>query len=223
MNTLTIPPVSNLLARLFRRGRRHRRRRPARAPAARPPDERAAIMRRAQTDYRAFYGDARAMSLPGPARDWQDALPARPGDEGAIHRRVRDVVRPLDTPPRGRRARQRRRPDHRQRLRAVEGRAGARAPRRGRARRSRRDREATRSWKRCRAISPSRSISCSSTREAPLPKILALLEPRLAVGALVVADNADDSPDYVAHVRRAANGYVLVPFTGDVELSARLG
>jgi predicted O-methyltransferase YrrM len=53
------------------------------------------------------------------------------------------------------------------------------------------------------------------------PRILALLEPRLAKGALVVADNADDSPDFLAHVRNPANGYVSVPFANDVELSIR--
>ena len=53
--------------------------------------------------------------------------------------------------------------------------------------------------------------------------ILTLLEDRLRGGALVVADNADASPEYVARVRSAANGYLSVPFAGDVELSMRLG
>lgn len=53
--------------------------------------------------------------------------------------------------------------------------------------------------------------------------ILALLEGRLRGGALIVADNADASPDYVARVRSAANGYLSVPFADDVELSMRLG
>jgi predicted O-methyltransferase YrrM len=52
--------------------------------------------------------------------------------------------------------------------------------------------------------------------------ILGLVESRLAPGALVVADNADDSPDYLAHVRAPANGYLSVPFAEDVELSMRL-
>jgi predicted O-methyltransferase YrrM len=55
------------------------------------------------------------------------------------------------------------------------------------------------------------------------PKVLALLEPHLAEGALVVADNADDSPEYVAHVRGSGNGYVSTPFAGDVEVSVRIG
>jgi predicted O-methyltransferase YrrM len=54
-------------------------------------------------------------------------------------------------------------------------------------------------------------------------KILTLLEDRLHTGALVVADNADASPEYVARVRSAANGYLSVPLADDVELSMRLG
>lgn len=55
------------------------------------------------------------------------------------------------------------------------------------------------------------------------PRVLALLEDRLRGGALIVADNADSSPDYLTHVRSAANGYLSVPFADDVELSMRLG
>jgi predicted O-methyltransferase YrrM len=54
------------------------------------------------------------------------------------------------------------------------------------------------------------------------PPILSLLEPHLRAGALIVADNADDSPDYLARVRSAANGYLSVSFADDVELSMRL-
>jgi len=55
------------------------------------------------------------------------------------------------------------------------------------------------------------------------PDILSLLESRLRPGALVVADNADDNPDYLARVRAPANGYMSVPFAEDVELSMRSG
>jgi len=55
------------------------------------------------------------------------------------------------------------------------------------------------------------------------PDILDLLESRLRPGALIVADNADWSPDYLARVRSPARGYMSVPFGGDVELSMRLG
>lgn len=55
------------------------------------------------------------------------------------------------------------------------------------------------------------------------PDILDLLEDRLQTGALIVADNADHSPEYLARVRSPAAGYLSVPFAGDVELSVRLG
>jgi predicted O-methyltransferase YrrM len=55
------------------------------------------------------------------------------------------------------------------------------------------------------------------------PEILSLLESRLRPGALIVADNADYSPDYLARVRAPANGYLSTPFGEDVELSMRLG
>jgi predicted O-methyltransferase YrrM len=53
------------------------------------------------------------------------------------------------------------------------------------------------------------------------PRILAMLEPRLRVGALIVADNADWSPEYLARVRTPGSGYVSVPFAKDVELSMK--
>jgi predicted O-methyltransferase YrrM len=55
------------------------------------------------------------------------------------------------------------------------------------------------------------------------PEILSLLESRLRPGAFIVADNADDSPDYLARVRSPAEGYLSVPFAEDVELSMRIG
>jgi predicted O-methyltransferase YrrM len=54
------------------------------------------------------------------------------------------------------------------------------------------------------------------------PEILNLLESRLKPGALIVADNADMSPDYLKRVRSPASGYMSVPFAEDVELSMRL-
>ena len=58
--------------------------------------------------------------------------------------------------------------------------------------------------------------------KALYPEILRLLEGRLAPGALIVADNADYAPDYLARVRSPANGYLSVPFGEDIELSMRL-
>ncbi|MBR8212752.1 class I SAM-dependent methyltransferase [Burkholderia cenocepacia] len=57
--------------------------------------------------------------------------------------------------------------------------------------------------------------------KALYPEILARVEPRLGAGAFVVADNAEYSPDYLAYVRAPENGYLSVPFGGDVELSMR--
>ncbi len=54
------------------------------------------------------------------------------------------------------------------------------------------------------------------------PEILALVEPHLGAGAFVVADNAEYSPDYLAYVRAPENGYLSVPFGGEVELSMRI-
>ena len=54
------------------------------------------------------------------------------------------------------------------------------------------------------------------------PEILNLLESHLKPGTLIVADNADMSPDYLKHVRPSASGYMSVPFAEDVELSMRL-
>jgi predicted O-methyltransferase YrrM len=55
------------------------------------------------------------------------------------------------------------------------------------------------------------------------PSILSLLEGRLREGALIVADNADSSPEYLARVRSTAHGYLSVAFGDDVELSMRSG
>ncbi|MBR0831711.1 O-methyltransferase [Bradyrhizobium manausense] len=58
--------------------------------------------------------------------------------------------------------------------------------------------------------------------KALYPEILDLVENRLRPGAIIVADNADDSPDYLARVRRPGSGYMSTPFADDVELSVRI-
>jgi len=58
--------------------------------------------------------------------------------------------------------------------------------------------------------------------KALYPDILDLLENRLRPGAIIVADNADDSPDYLARVRAPGSGYLSTPFAEDVELSVRI-
>jgi predicted O-methyltransferase YrrM len=58
--------------------------------------------------------------------------------------------------------------------------------------------------------------------KALYPDLLKLVESRLKAGALIVADNADHSPDYLALVRSPKNGYLSLPFAEDVELSMRV-
>jgi predicted O-methyltransferase YrrM len=52
------------------------------------------------------------------------------------------------------------------------------------------------------------------------PSVLSLLEERLRPGAMVVADNADRSPEYLQRVR-SGGGYMSVPFADDIELTMR--
>ena len=59
--------------------------------------------------------------------------------------------------------------------------------------------------------------------KALYPKILSMLEPHLRAGALIVADNTDYCPEYLAQVRSTASGYLSVPFSGEVELTIRTG
>ncbi|MCU6499442.1 O-methyltransferase [Rugamonas sp. A1-17] len=58
--------------------------------------------------------------------------------------------------------------------------------------------------------------------KALYPEILGLVRSRLRPGALIIADNADMNPDYVAMVRSPASGYMSLPFGEDVELSVKL-
>jgi predicted O-methyltransferase YrrM len=52
--------------------------------------------------------------------------------------------------------------------------------------------------------------------------VLSLVEKHLKPGALVVADNTDYCPEYLAYVRAPQNGYLSVPFADEIELSMRL-
>ncbi|MCZ7486069.1 O-methyltransferase [Rhizobium rhizogenes] len=54
------------------------------------------------------------------------------------------------------------------------------------------------------------------------PEILDLVEPRLRPGALIVADNANYCPEYLARVRSKGGPYLSVPFAEDIELSIHL-
>lgn len=51
--------------------------------------------------------------------------------------------------------------------------------------------------------------------------VLKLLEPHLKPGTLIVADNADASPEYLERVRSSTSAYISVPFAEDVELTMR--
>ncbi|MCP1445552.1 putative O-methyltransferase YrrM [Pseudomonas sp. GGS8] len=53
--------------------------------------------------------------------------------------------------------------------------------------------------------------------------VLSLVEKHLRPGALVVADNTDYCPEYLAYVRSPENGYLCVPFADDIEVSMRMG
>jgi predicted O-methyltransferase YrrM len=55
------------------------------------------------------------------------------------------------------------------------------------------------------------------------PSILSLLEGHLRIGALIIADNADWSADYLARVRAPGEGYMSLSFAEDVELSMWTG
>lgn len=59
--------------------------------------------------------------------------------------------------------------------------------------------------------------------KALYPDILRLVEPRLRPGAMIVADNVEHSPEYMALIRRPDSGYVSTPFDEDVELTMWLG
>ncbi len=53
-------------------------------------------------------------------------------------------------------------------------------------------------------------------------QILGLVESRLRSGALIVADDSDYCPEYMARVCSPAEGYMSVSFAEDVELSMRI-
>ncbi|NTF44784.1 O-methyltransferase [Rhizobium rhizogenes] len=59
--------------------------------------------------------------------------------------------------------------------------------------------------------------------KALYPEVLSLVESRLRPGALIIADNADFCPEYLARVRSPENGYTSTPFAEDIELSMWLG
>jgi predicted O-methyltransferase YrrM len=57
--------------------------------------------------------------------------------------------------------------------------------------------------------------------KALYPAILDMAESRLRPGALIIADDADESPDYLARVHSPEKGYISTRIFEDVELSLR--
>jgi predicted O-methyltransferase YrrM len=53
------------------------------------------------------------------------------------------------------------------------------------------------------------------------PAVLKQLEQHLKPGTLILADNADRSPEYLQRVRSSIHSYTSVPFADDVELTMR--
>jgi predicted O-methyltransferase YrrM len=181
MTTLTSPPLAALLRRLFVEADATTARLHAELGQLSEAD-RAAVMARAKTDYKGFYGAAKDAHLAVSratgsllymlaraaavvarqnvaAAGLTDLVEVREGD--ALETLARDVPAPID-------------------LVLLDG------------------------------------------AKVLYPAILTLLEPSFRVGTLVVADNADMSPDYLARVRSTEAGYLSVPFGDDVEVSMRI-
>lgn len=220
-STLSRPPVSTLLATLFAQAEA-RDSAFRRELAARSPEDRAAFMAGARTDYRGFYGHARDLFLPvSPETGRLLYLLARACKARSIVEygtsfgistlhlaaALRDngggrLIGSEFEPGKVAQARQHLAAAGLEDL--VEIREG----------------DALETL--ARDMPASIDLVLLDGAKVLYPRVLALLEPRLARGALLLADNADDSPEYVAHVRDAAHGYVSVPFADDVELSLRV-
>lgn len=72
-----------------------------------------------------------------------------------------------------------------------------------------------------RDLPPSIDMLVLDGAKAIYPEILALVQPGLRAGALIVADDADFSPEYLKHVR--GHGFMSLPFNDGVEVSMWLG
>ena len=219
MMTLTEAPLAPLLNRLFEE-----------ADVAEPQidaafadlsDEEQARMLRSKTDYGEVYGRMKHLPLPV-SRETGTLLYMLARAKARGHRGVRNLLWDLDHSSGGGPARQRRRLAHRQRVRAIETRSCARQPQAGRVIDLVTIREGD-ALETLRAIYPRVDGVLLDGHKPLYPEILSLLESRLRPGALVVADNADMSPDYLGRVRSQASGYLSVPFAEDVELSMRVG
>ena len=221
MNTLATPPVSTLLAELFARADA------ADAPlrndlAQRSPADRAAVLAGARTDYRAFYGMARAMYLPVSAETGRllyllvRSCRARSIVEFGTSFGISTVhlAAALKDNGGGRLIGSEFEPSKVAQARdnlAVAGLAALVEIREGDAKETL-----------ARDLPESIDLLLLDGAKVLYPQILALVEPRMRAGAIVVADNADDSPELLARVRDPSR-YVSVPFGDDVEVSVRVG
>jgi predicted O-methyltransferase YrrM len=52
--------------------------------------------------------------------------------------------------------------------------------------------------------------------------ILALVEPRLRIGGLILADDAEMCPEYLERIRASRKRYLSLPVAADIELSMKL-
>ena len=200
-----------------RRGCRNR----DRAAFADLSDDEQARLLRSKTDYRELYERLKDVPLPVSRETGALLYMLARSARRAHDRRVRDVVRDLDAPPRRGAARQWRRPPHHQRVRAVQGGAGARQSHGGRRFDLVEIREGD-ALETLATICPRQSTSfCSTARRRSIPRSWPRRKPP-GPGALIVADNADMSPDYLERVRSPDSGYLSVPFGEDVELSMRV-
>ena len=55
------------------------------------------------------------------------------------------------------------------------------------------------------------------------PAVLGLVEDRLRLGGIVIADNTEWVPDYLSRMRCMDNGYLSVPLSDGLEISLRVG
>lgn len=221
MNTLLTDSVAPLLTRLF-----------AEAEAADAPlrktmsessaQERAALMQRAQTDYRGFYGVAKEMFLPvSPetgrllyvlARSMRARSVVEFGTSfglSTIH-----LAAALKDNGGGRLIGSEFEPAKVSRARANVEAAGLSA--------LVEIREGDAAETLARDLPNEVDLLLLDGAKVLYPKILELVQPCLRAGALVLADNADHNPGFLAYVRDAANGYLSLPFAEDVELFMRL-
>ena len=221
MSTLTTPPLSTLLPSLFEDADRTQAAL-RREMAALPPDERAAVMALGQTDYRALYERAIDYHL-AVSRETAKLLYVLARASGAraivelgtsfgvstlhLAAALRDngggrVITTELSPHKVARARE---------TFAAAGLSDLVEVREGDALDTL-----------ARDLPDTIDLVLLDGAKVLYPRVLAMVEPRLRGGAMVIADNAGDSPEYLTRVRDPESGYLSVPFGGDVEVSMRM-